>query len=285
MTTDTKPPKKKEIFLYRAGVKQFPSMQRETLDQTTQNRVWDALHKFANMVKKGPEGRAFINAGFGEVHSLMLNRTMDSYYDIFNSNGMVWWVDIPADYRNFFLSASAEAQMSFVEIIAIGDTNPKISGLFSLVLNKVLEEWHVAYRLINGRITDIDDKKEREAVEAAVRESAHIEKAVALLYNRDKPDYENSIKESISAVEEICREITGKPKATLGNCLSVIDKKAQMHGAFKEALTKLYGYTSDEGGIRHAGLSGGDVAFEEAKFMLVACSAFCNYLRAKQTKL
>jgi len=44
----------------------------------------------------------------------------------------------------------------------------------------------------------------------------------------------------------------------------------------------LYGYTSDSGGIRHA-LSDEDVTptFEDAKFMLVSCSAFINYLKAK----
>ena len=45
---------------------------------------------------------------------------------------------------------------------------------------------------------------------------------------------------------------------------------------------KLYGYASDKGGIRHAeGLFESDVTFEEAKFMLVSCSAFINYLIAE----
>lgn len=47
----------------------------------------------------------------------------------------------------------------------------------------------------------------------------------------------------------------------------------------KSAFEKLYGYTSDANGIRHAGNIGGNSStFEEAKFMLVSCSAFINYL-------
>ena len=47
----------------------------------------------------------------------------------------------------------------------------------------------------------------------------------------------------------------------------------------KAAFEKLYGYTSDASGVRHAGKLGGpDSTFEEAKFMLVSCSAFVNYL-------
>ena len=46
----------------------------------------------------------------------------------------------------------------------------------------------------------------------------------------------------------------------------------------KEGFVKLYGYTSDEHGIRHSMLDIPDIGFAEAKFMLVACSAFANFL-------
>jgi len=44
----------------------------------------------------------------------------------------------------------------------------------------------------------------------------------------------------------------------------------------------LSGYTSDKGGIRH-GLKEEDhnVDIDEARFMLVTCSAFVNYLISK----
>jgi len=47
------------------------------------------------------------------------------------------------------------------------------------------------------------------------------------------------------------------------------------------AFDKLYGYTSDADGIRHALLEEVTLDFDDAKFMLVACSAFVNYIRAK----
>lgn len=47
------------------------------------------------------------------------------------------------------------------------------------------------------------------------------------------------------------------------------------------SVNSLYGYISDANGIRHAGNIGGPSStFEEAKFMLVSCSAFVNYLIA-----
>ena len=59
-----------------------------------------------------------------------------------------------------------------------------------------------------------------------------------------------------------------------------------IHPAMENAFTSLYGYTSDEGGIRHAeGLFESNVTFEEAKYMLVSCCAFVNYLIAEYGKI
>lgn len=44
---------------------------------------------------------------------------------------------------------------------------------------------------------------------------------------------------------------------------------------------KLYGYASDEDGIRHPILDSTNVGFAEAKFMLVSCSAFVNFILEK----
>ena len=80
--------------------------------------------------------------------------------------------------------------------------------------------------------------------------------------------------------------IVGDEKATLGDALKKLeDNGVQIHGALKEGFKKLYGYTSDQGGIRHAeGMFESNVTFEEAKFMLVSCSAFINYLIAEYSK-
>ncbi|HAH4962918.1 TPA: hypothetical protein HH430_004721, partial [Escherichia coli] len=88
--------------------------------------------------------------------------------------------------------------------------------------------------------------------------------------------------ESISAIESLCRKITGNDKGTLGACLKAIEEKGYIHSAMKGAFSQLYGYTSDQGGIRHA-LTEEDVnpTLAEAKFMLVTCSAFSNYLLSK----
>ena len=155
-------------------------------------------------------------------------------------------------------------------------------------INAFFEKEYVGYRFVNGNIVAITDKTEIKEIEQACKNEfggcrTHIQKAVDFLADREAKDYKNCIKESISAVESICQIITGNSKATLGEALKELeDKGIVIHSALKSAFSKLYGYTSDEGGVRHAeGMFVSNVTFEEAKFMLVSCSAFVNYLIAQ----
>ena len=96
-------------------------------------------------------------------------------------------------------------------------------------------------------------------------------------------DPAGSVRESIHAVESVAKLIA--PDATtLGAALHALERHGVLHHkALKEALGKLYGYTSDEQGIRHALLDKGqaDVTIDEAVFMLGACASFASYLWRK----
>lgn len=155
--------------------------------------------------------------------------------------------------------------------------------------DRVLNEEGSLYRIINGLVVPIINDEEIESIQNASStkyESVnnHIEKALELLQKRQNPDYENSIKESISAVESLCSIITGVDgkNNTLGYTLDLMEGKGiHIHSALKEAFKKIYGYASDEKGIRHAGAIENGAKREDAIYMLVSCSAFVNYLIAK----
>lgn len=141
---------------------------------------------------------------------------------------------------------------------------------------------------MDSQLTDITDEEEIESIEAAIGSTTkysganeHLKTALGFLSDRKSPDYRNSVKESISAVESLCVSISGDQKATLGSALSIIERSHQLHPAFKKALSSLYGYTSDSDGIRHALLDESSISYSDAKFMLVACSAFTNYVLGK----
>jgi hypothetical protein len=158
-------------------------------------------------------------------------------------------------------------------------------------VNGILKEEMSGYRFVSGHIVEITSEQEIKTIEQAlgladslkpVRE--HLSQSLTLLSDRKTPDYRNSIKESISAVESLSKIISNQNKAALGPALNAVEKKTKLHSVLKEAFQKLYGYTSDAQGIRHALMDEPTLDVEDAKFMLVSCSAFVNYLVVKAQK-
>lgn len=171
--------------------------------------------------------------------------------------------------------------------------NAAIRNRFNIItefLNIEFERHNFAYRLINGNIVEITAECEIEAIENAINDTnsnirTHLQTALKHISISQKPDYRNSIKESISAVECFCREITGQN--TLDDALKKIEKKGiVLNSEMKKGFEKLYHYTNDSNtGIRHALMNDSNApTADEAIFMLVSCSAFVNYLMKKKFK-
>ena len=233
------------------------------------------------------------------------SRRFSSDYNLKNSNRFIEYIylelfsltidDIPTSFngaviykikhtiKDFILEADFNQVFDFLE----GTNNFFKSYSLTDVekdTNILFETEQVGHRFLDGKIIDITDKAEVEEIQECLdnddKVSKHINQAIILLYNREHPDYANSIKESITAVEAACNILLETEKCTLGAALKKLeDKGIVIHPALKQAFDKLYGYTSDAGGIRHSGDLGTNATREEAKFMLVACSAFCNYLK------
>jgi hypothetical protein len=152
-------------------------------------------------------------------------------------------------------------------------------------INSFLEKELCAFRVVDKKIAPITDELELEAIDRAALNAPdavkrHMSRAVELLSDRTSPDYRNSVKESISAIEALCQKVTGDSKGTLGKLLGSIDG---LHPAFKAALSSMYGFTSDAEGIRHALLDEPTLTFTDAKFFLVQAAAFVNYISGKQS--
>lgn len=159
--------------------------------------------------------------------------------------------------------------------------------------NELLEQEKAGYRIVSGEIAPITNETEIATIEQSADTAfqsvnQHIQKALSLYADIQSPDYENSIKESISAVEAICCIITGLSgaNASLGKVIKKLkDNGVHIHSAMEQAFSSLYGYTSDEDGIRHGGIDFKNAPAEDAKYMLVSCSAFVNYLIEKYEKV
>ena len=108
---------------------------------------------------------------------------------------------------------------------------------------------------------------------------AHLQKATDFLH---QGEYADSILHSMHAVESVARKLAPDSNS-LGKALRVLEEKNPLHRALREGLKALYGYTSDEKGIRHSLIDEkqANVGMDEAVFMLGTCAAFSSYLLRK----
>lgn len=157
--------------------------------------------------------------------------------------------------------------------------------IFERDLQHNFKRLNFAYRIVNKEIVEITSKEEIKSIETALTTSngnirEHLSKALELYSKRPIADYRNSIKESISAVEAISRNITGE---NVLNLKKMEEKGVVVPTVLRKAFECLYGYTNDKTtGIRHALMDDTNAPqAEEALFMLVSCSAFINYLNKK----
>lgn len=162
-----------------------------------------------------------------------------------------------------------------------------------IVFNQIFEEELSGYRFVGGELAPLSNRAEVASIESALSVTtatglggahAHIADALRLLAKRPEPDYRNSIKESISAVEALAKQLGTPESQGLAGALTELGKKIALHSALRAGLLSLYGYTSDEGGIRHAMLEDPNLGYDDAKYMAVVCSAFVNFLASKAQK-
>lgn len=151
--------------------------------------------------------------------------------------------------------------------------------------NRVFEQFLVGFRFVGDVILPITDEKEIQAVKEALIQSPdavteQLDKSMKFLASRENPQYAQSLQCSISAVESQCRILLNNNKLELGAALAELEKQGlKIHKALKKGFQTIYGFTSDENGVRHGGIEPSEVDANLAQFFLVACSAFVNYLR------
>ena len=181
----------------------------------------------------------------------------------------------------------------FVDFIAVSDNEYFYNEDYIEAMNFVLKRDLSGYRFVNGILTPIINEVEIGEIERAISSTTngnlkgvniHLSDALNKLSDKKNPDYRNSIKESISALESLCQKITGDQKAELGKALKILGSKLPIHRALEQGFIKIYGYTSDSDGIRHAMMEETNLDQEDALYMLIAVSSFINYLITKVNK-
>jgi len=262
-------------------------LQVESIDLDLKNRLWNSL--FEDFFNDLSDDVRYINTEKTNACKIIWKEFYGNTIDKIPkySSGRVYPQGCIDHIRLWFFKVEWFDIYDLVEFIAdIQDIN---TINFTTSCNKALEKEVAGYRIVNNKIVQITTENEIKEIEEAINNTdkwksvnTHLSTSLEYLADRNIPNYRNSIKESISAVEAICKIITNDDNTTLGKALTEIEKTIVLHGALKSAFSSLYGYSSDAGGIRHSLLEDDvEIGFEDAKFILVSCSAFINYLKVK----
>lgn len=262
------------------------ALQLEAIDTALQNKLWNFIYldNFDNLPsythQLSDDKKNFLNLLWHSFFELPIDKMP------FETSKVVDFV------RNWFYNVPWYEIYDMIEFLVKEkkkNDQPRLMALF----NAVLEQEMAGYRIVNLQVTPITDEHELREIETALERSRqshltgvseHLTSALGLMADRQKPDFRNSIKESISAVEAISKKISGNPKATLDEALKSLGDRIVIHPALRNAFQSMYGYTGDGDGIRHALTEESKVDFEDAKYMLVTCAAFINYLFVKAQK-
>ncbi|MVM32844.1 hypothetical protein GO755_22585 [Spirosoma sp. HMF4905] len=286
-----------KLFSERYGyvVKQ---VQFGSLDRITKNFLWEEIYFFFMIQIEIDLEEDDSRAG--------KNLLMKIDREIFHNSLLVFPSNDPKQVikscENLVLNSSWYFIFDLVEMLVQNGSNvfeskseyKKALKLFIKAFNKVLEEQKALYRLASTLVVPITSEAELSVLSDALEDTdklptvnGHLIKALKHLSNRTNPDYHNSIKESISALEALLGIIVADPKKDFSDAITLIKKRkvisVNMH--LENTLKSMYRWASDEGAIRHADKGSDSVIdLDDAKLMLTTCSGLVSYLIAKSIK-
>jgi hypothetical protein len=260
-----------------------PAVQLGSVDDRLRNGIWNTIY---DLLLKNI---AF--QGYGQPYPI----------DLFDFWSLIWRKyfrfridEMPAepslllrDIKAMYFDMPWHSIYDFVEAIYRECNHKEVRDLFLENINEVLKRDNSGYRMIDGIISAITSDQEIIEIERAIEYpesfSTHIRCALQLLSDKKNPDYRNSIKESISAVEALCFKASGLRE--FEKAIKALQSQIGLHGALRTGFMNLYGYTSNDQGIRHALMDEQNLDFEDAHFFMIACAAFVNYAQCKLAKI
>ncbi len=273
-------------FAERMGFRPVRSvLQIDGMDEALRNGLWNMVHLHywrRYMTSPHPFRQKDLGLLLYRVWAFTFKQPTDSKPD----NLSVAW----AQLRLWFLQKAEWLDVyEFIQQLPnwYEDTyGDQTNDRFRAGCNRMLEQEMSAYRFVGGVLTRITSEEEADSIEQALAAASdsthavHLAKALKLLSDREQPDFRNSIKESVAAVEALSKKLSGSKSQGVKDALSRLNTEGKLPTPLKDSMTALYGYASNtQTGVRHA-IEGTavEVGFAEAKFALVTCSALINFM-------
>ena len=183
-------------------------LQKDSMDEDLRNRLWNVTSAF--LVKIGDTGRYVDDTppNLLAIVRPLWHRFLGSPFDTIPHDRRESYKHL----RKYFFECHWNEVYDFIELFATSLQDYDRHQVFITSCNHVLEREVSAYRFVGVQIADLTSAEEIESIEQAMDlsgplkpVSAHLGQALKLLADRKAPDYRNSIKESISAVESVCK--------------------------------------------------------------------------------
>lgn len=279
---------KKLSFSQAWGYEKLPSpLKLEEISREARTHLWNNLYQAVGHSLTSPYGYEYYidlppwHNIFRDLHAHFFNFDLDTWdrsHKIFIRR-----------YKNLTYTLEFNKVFDLFQYIM---RHPECPSGFINEVAETFNRCHFAYVVckeppatIFPAITEVEGKRILEALKQLHDNSltgaeTHLRNASDFI-NQGK--YADSIHESINSVESVARRLDPNASNSLDKALKALEKGNPVHPALKEALLKLYGYTSDEKGIRHSLIdeSQANVGIDEAIFMLGACASFSSYLLRK----
>ena len=278
-------------FSQRYGYAPLPEpMQLEEISRDLRLEIWNVTRELLISIRSegidkyyfDEKGQQFIERVLGKLLKKAEDEVSTTYVGVFRG------------FKDLVLRGKFNVVLDLVETIA--NNGPHTKDFVNRV-SKSFERHAAAYRLDTSqrpyRFIPQTSKEQGEAASQSIKTlrqgrmegaATHLRQAAEHI---NAGQYGDSIADSIHAVESVARVLDSEASQTLGPALDSLERSGLLkHPALKEAFKKLYGYTNDEQGIRHALLDrdSPDVGLDEALFMFGACASFGAYLVGKYRK-
>ena len=178
------------------------------MDDRLRTALWNAFYAMQERLDRDAQIR-FVAVVFRSAWLDLWHRRLDQMpSDVIGAVGAV---------RTIYLSEGWTDVYDFIDHVVRHHNNYGFVREFAAESNKALAAERSAYRIVGDRVIRITAGEEIAAIEKAFRDATaveparqHLSRAADLLSDRTAPDFRNSIKESISAVEAVCSALTGK---------------------------------------------------------------------------
>ena len=271
------------------------ALDEHQISESLRSKCWNCIFKiyFNDISVRSFDG--YGRARYSERFDLISNRLRYGFFEI--------TVDDKPDpqrererIRRWFLESEFPKFYDFIEYICGLDINSDNKyrdeynhrRTYEEWMNRIFEEEKVCFRFVNHKLVKIIDAHEIDEVESATQNeapfSAHISAALVLYSKRPDPDFRNAVKEAISAVESASKSYYGDRSVDLAKVLAKLEVQLGLHSQVLAAFKNLYAWTSAADGIRHSIMDKSSLTEHETRFMIIACSAFCNLLISAQSR-